>query len=116
MSGPIPGYPSPLAGYEGLPPLPDERNEDGKSFKNPQTGVLSTAYERFPEPLDNGRRGGLYVHLVPSTPLGTEQTFGTDNRTTSDVHVYYFQNNPQRKKPPFFFPSFPFSFSLGILY
>ncbi|KAL1842255.1 hypothetical protein VTJ49DRAFT_5733 [Mycothermus thermophilus] len=72
MSGPIPGYPSPLAGYEGLPPLPEERNEDGKSFKNPQTGVLSSAYEKFPEPLDNGRRGGF------------------------DVHIYYFQNNQQQ--------------------
>jgi len=52
-------YPSPLAGYENLPPLPEEKAEDGKSLLNPQTGVLSKAYERFVEPLDNGRRGGL---------------------------------------------------------
>ena len=32
-------YPSPLEGYENLPPLPDELNEDGKSFKNPETGA-----------------------------------------------------------------------------
>jgi len=52
-------YPPPLAGYENAPALPDERAEDGKSFVNPQTGVLSGAYEKFPEPLDNGVRGGL---------------------------------------------------------
>jgi DOPA 4,5-dioxygenase len=53
------GYPSPLAGYENAPPLPEERAEDGKSFRNPQTGVLSSAYERFTEPLDNGIKDGL---------------------------------------------------------
>jgi len=52
-------FPSPLTGYENAAPLPDERAEDGKSFKNPQTGVLSSAYDKFTEPLDNGRRGGL---------------------------------------------------------
>lgn len=63
-------YPSPLAGYENAEPLPDEKNEDGKSYKNPQTGVLSPAYDKFVEPLDNGRRGGF------------------------DVHIYYFPQNP----------------------
>jgi hypothetical protein len=52
-------YPSPLAGYEKEPPLPEETSEDGKSLKNPQTGVLSKAYEAFVDPLDKGRRGGL---------------------------------------------------------
>ncbi|KAK7911558.1 dopa -dioxygenase [Apiospora marii] len=65
----IPTYPSPLSGYADAPPLPDERNEDGKSYKNPPRGGLSEAYDRFVEPLDNGRRGGF------------------------DVHIYYFQHN-----------------------
>jgi hypothetical protein len=52
-------YPSPLAGYENAPPLSDERAADGKSFVNPQTGILSKSYERFTDPLDNGRRGAL---------------------------------------------------------
>lgn len=43
--------------------LTSERNEDGKSFKNPQRGVLSKAYERFPDPVDNGVRGGFDVHI-----------------------------------------------------
>lgn len=61
-------YPSPLTGYENAEPLPDEKDEDGKSYKNQQTGVLSPAYERFVEPLDNGRRGGLYVFFAPPIP------------------------------------------------
>ncbi|KAI1429896.1 DOPA-like domain-containing protein [Xylaria sp. FL1777] len=65
-------YPSPLAGYEDAPPLPNERAEDGKSFVNPKNDKLSTAYEKFAEPLDTGRRGGF------------------------DVHIYYYQNNKQQ--------------------
>jgi len=57
-------YPSPLQGYENTPPLPDEKAEDGKSFKNPQTAVLSKSYERFTEPLDTGIRGGLSVSTL----------------------------------------------------
>ncbi|KAK3303373.1 DOPA-like domain-containing protein [Chaetomium strumarium] len=67
-------YPSPLAGYENAPPLPEERADDGKSFRNPQTGALSSAYEKFIDPLDNGRRGGF------------------------DVHIYYFQNNAEQSQ------------------
>ncbi|GKT44098.1 putative protein 21 [Colletotrichum spaethianum] len=54
-------YASPREGYEDAPPLPDDLNEDGKSFKNPPREGLSKAYEAFPAPLDNGRRGGLFV-------------------------------------------------------
>ncbi|KAI1338477.1 DOPA-like domain-containing protein [Xylariaceae sp. FL0016] len=65
-------YPSPLAGFENAPPLPDEKTEDGKSYVNPSNERLSKAYEEFPDPLDNGRRGAF------------------------DVHIYYFQNNKQQ--------------------
>ncbi|KAI0554011.1 DOPA-like domain-containing protein [Xylaria curta] len=65
-------YTSPLAGYENAAPLPNDRAEDGKSFVNPKNDKLSTAYEKFTEPLDSGRRGGF------------------------DVHIYYFQNNAQQ--------------------
>lgn len=67
-------YPSPLKGYEGLEPLSDERNEDGRSFKNVQTGKLSKSYELFTGGLDNGKRGGF------------------------DVHVYFFQSNQEQVK------------------
>ncbi|KAJ5639559.1 uncharacterized protein N7484_007421 [Penicillium longicatenatum] len=56
-------YPSPLEGYGDLEPLTDERNEDGKSLKNPETGILSKAYEEFPDPVSKGRRGGFDVHI-----------------------------------------------------
>ena len=62
-------YPSPLEGYEKLPPLGDEINEDGKSFKNPDKGVLSKSYTEFTSGVTNGVRGGF------------------------DIHIYYFQNN-----------------------
>ncbi|KAI1416366.1 DOPA-like domain-containing protein [Hypoxylon sp. FL1857] len=67
-------YPSPLEGYENAPPLPDEKNEDGKSFKNPVTETLSKAYLEFPDPLDKGRRGGF------------------------DVHIYYLPNNENQTR------------------
>jgi hypothetical protein len=61
-------YPSPLAGYENLPPLPEEKAADGKSYVNPQTGILSTSYEKFVEPLDSGIRGALSVFPRPVSP------------------------------------------------
>jgi hypothetical protein len=33
------------------------------NFVNPQTGILSTAYERFVEPISNGEHGGFDVHI-----------------------------------------------------
>jgi len=65
-------YDSPLKGYENAPPLPDEKAADGKSYVNPQTGVLSKSYERFTEPLDNGIRGAF------------------------DIHIYYFHKNAKQ--------------------
>ncbi|KAI1102862.1 DOPA-like domain-containing protein [Jackrogersella minutella] len=67
-------YPSPLKGYENAPPLSEEKNEDGKSFKNPVTGTLSKAYSEFPDPLEKGRRGGF------------------------DVHIYYLSNNDKQTR------------------
>jgi DOPA 4,5-dioxygenase len=52
-------YTSPLKGYENAPALPEELAEDGKSYINNQTGVLSESYNKFTSPLDNGIRGGL---------------------------------------------------------
>lgn len=40
-----------------------ERTEDGKSLKNSNHGILSTAYEEFPDPLAKDRRGGFDVHI-----------------------------------------------------
>ncbi|KAI9696297.1 MAG: hypothetical protein M1820_008220 [Bogoriella megaspora] len=56
-------YPSPLEGYEGLEPLPNDRAADGKSFINPPTPTPSSAYKSFPSPINNGIRGGFDVHV-----------------------------------------------------
>lgn len=39
-----------------------EKNEDGKSLKNPEA-PLSKAYEEFPDPLSKGREGGFDIHI-----------------------------------------------------
>ena len=54
-------YSWPLEGYENQPPLSEEKNEDGKSIRNEVNVKLSSAYEEFPDPLNRGRRGGLWV-------------------------------------------------------
>lgn len=60
-------YPSPLAGFENVPPLSTETNDDGKSLVNPKREGLSEAYESFTQPLKTDRRGGLYVYLTLNT-------------------------------------------------
>jgi aromatic ring-cleaving dioxygenase len=65
-------YPSPLEGYEDAAPLPDELDEDGKSYKNPETAQRSKAYSEFTSGITNGSRGAF------------------------DIHIYYFQNNDEQ--------------------
>jgi len=88
-------YPSLLEGYENLDPLPEcvpwpphperaemltrahilsDKNEDGKSLRNPQHGVLSKAYLEFPDPLTNGQRGGFDIHIYHFQVGGRETT------------------------------------------
>ncbi|OIW25030.1 hypothetical protein CONLIGDRAFT_622479 [Coniochaeta ligniaria NRRL 30616] len=86
-------YPSPLTGYENAEPLPDDKAEDGKSYKNPQTGVLSPAYDKFVEPLDNGRRGGFDVHIYyypqnPSNALYARQLWERIRREFPELRIY----------------------------
>ena len=66
-------WPSPLAGYENAPALPDEKNEDGKSYVNPPREGLSDSYEKFTAPLNNGTRGGLYVIILETVNARTER-------------------------------------------
>jgi len=56
-------YPSPLEGFDGLDPLPNDKSEDGKSFINPQTGKKSPAYTSFVSQITNDRRGGFDIHI-----------------------------------------------------
>jgi hypothetical protein len=74
-------YPSLLAGYENLPPLPEEKvplgEVNAKSYINPQTGILSKSYEKFVEPLDNGIRGALSVFPNRTKPQSHSQKYKT---------------------------------------
>lgn len=66
---------------------PSERNDDGKSYKNPQHGVRSKAYEVFPDPLNKGQRGGFDIHIyhyqvgIPA-PLNHTSSTHTRHRIT----------------------------------
>ncbi|KAK1755664.1 DOPA-like domain-containing protein [Echria macrotheca] len=94
-------YPSPLAGYENLAPLSDDRNEDGKSFKNEQTGVRSTAYDKFVEPLDNGRRGGFDIHVYyfDSQKEYARQLWERIRREFPELRIYKFWEQPVGPHP-----------------
>lgn len=77
-------------------PQYSERNDDGKSFKNPQHGILSKAYEEFPDPLSKDRRGGFDVHIYHfqvDTPLlfhipGSVRVSTDTNQTNPDQVAY----------------------------
>ncbi|KAI9733344.1 MAG: hypothetical protein M1834_003428 [Cirrosporium novae-zelandiae] len=56
-------YPWPLDDSEKLAPLPNERNDDGKSYYNPPAARKSTAYEEFQHPISNSSRGGFDAHI-----------------------------------------------------
>ncbi|RVX67946.1 putative 21.2 kDa protein [Exophiala mesophila] len=73
-------YPSPLEGYEGQEPLGEELEEDGKSFKNPKTGIKSEAYNRFTGGVTNGRRGGFDVHIYYHAGSAEQTQFAKELR------------------------------------
>jgi hypothetical protein len=58
-----------LAPYKNLPPLPTERAADGKAFVNPprEDGKLSSAYERFPDPIKS-ENNGFDIHGTDLNP------------------------------------------------
>ncbi|KAI6351279.1 hypothetical protein MCOR25_010032 [Pyricularia grisea] len=92
-------YPSPLKGFENLPPLSEEKNEDGKSIKNEQTGVLSKAYEEFVDPLDRGRRGGFdvhiyYFHTSEDQTKYAKELYERIRREFPELRIYRFWDRP----------------------
>jgi hypothetical protein len=40
-----------------------EKTDDGKSYFNPQHGMLSRSYREFTDGITNGQRGGFDVHI-----------------------------------------------------
>ncbi|KAJ5555063.1 hypothetical protein N7461_003533 [Penicillium sp. DV-2018c] len=91
-------YPSPLEGYENLEPLSDEKAEDGKSLKNPQHGILSKAYEEFPDPLSKGRDGGFDIHIYHFQVCDANHPWAMHpgSQTQDGNEAYKYQNNPDQ--------------------
>ncbi|KAI1662330.1 DOPA-like domain-containing protein [Daldinia decipiens] len=97
-------YVSPLEGYENAPPLPDEKNEDGKSYKNPARDTLSKTYLEFPDPLDNGRRGGFDVHIYhfqnsESQTRHAKELWERIRREFPELRIYRFWDKPVGPHP-----------------
>ncbi|KAH9884067.1 DOPA-like domain-containing protein [Xylariomycetidae sp. FL2044] len=99
-------YPAPLAGFEDAPPLPDDRNEDGKSYVNPPRpgGKLSDAYEAFVDPLDKGRRGGFDVHIYYFQANATQTQYAKDlweriRREFPELRIYRVWDRPLGPHP-----------------
>ncbi|KAK6080566.1 dopa 4,5-dioxygenase [Seiridium cupressi] len=96
-------FPSPLAGFEDAPPLPDEKNED-KSYVNPPRESLSKSYEEFVEPLDRSPRGAFDVHIY-YIPANQEQaTYARElweriRREFPELSVYTLWDKPVGPHP-----------------
>ncbi|KAF2134662.1 hypothetical protein P153DRAFT_362409 [Dothidotthia symphoricarpi CBS 119687] len=92
-------YPSPLSGYEGLEPLPDEKAADGKSFVNPPAAQKSEAYTSFAAPITNGTRGGFDVHIYFLQSDTEELSFATAlweriRREFPELRIYKVWDKP----------------------
>lgn len=92
-------YPSPLVGYETLPPLPNVRAADGKSFENPPSSAPSTAYSSFTSPIDNGIRGGFDIHVYYDEHNAEQGKFAAElwqrvRREFPELRVYQLWDRP----------------------
>jgi len=101
-------YPSPLAGYEDAPALPDERAADGKSFVNPSTGVLSSAYDKYIEPLDPGQ--GFHAHVYYYQANAEHKQYARElweriRREFPELRIYTFWDKPVGPHPVAMFVS-----------
>ncbi|KAI4843464.1 hypothetical protein E4T44_06725, partial [Aureobasidium sp. EXF-8845] len=92
-------YPSPLEGFEGLAPLSDEKNADGKSYVNPQADKPSQSYDSFVHPITNDERGGFDVHVYFQQNIESEVKFATElweriRREFPELRVYRVWDKP----------------------
>ncbi|KAF1916091.1 DOPA-like domain-containing protein [Ampelomyces quisqualis] len=92
-------YPSPVDGYEGLEPLPNEKAEDGKSLINPPAKNKSEAYTSFVSPITNGIRGGFDVHIYFLQSDAEETKFATQlweriRREFPELRIYNVWDRP----------------------
>ena len=70
----MPGYKSPLEGYENAETLPTTVNADGKSLYNPP-GPRSVAYEEFEKPIDPSNNGLIFTVRCTRLPHHLQLVF-----------------------------------------
>jgi aromatic ring-cleaving dioxygenase len=66
---------------------------------NPQTGILSPAYDKFTSPLDNGIRGGFDIHIYYNLYDPEEAKFARAlwervRREFPELRIYKFWDRP----------------------
>ncbi|TFK29643.1 hypothetical protein FA15DRAFT_663795 [Coprinopsis marcescibilis] len=94
---------SPLEGFEGLPPLPDDKNLDGKSLFNPPSDKLSEAYTTFQEPID-ASNNGFDFHIYYSPSIEAEAQYARElheriRREFPELRTYRFWDRPVGPHP-----------------
>ncbi|KAF2739377.1 hypothetical protein EJ04DRAFT_484139 [Polyplosphaeria fusca] len=92
-------YTSPLEGYHGLAPLPDEKAEDGKSYVNPPAEKKSEAYSAFVTPITNGTRGGFDIHIYYLSSDAEESKYANElweriRREFPELRIYRVWDKP----------------------
>ncbi|KAF2799914.1 hypothetical protein K505DRAFT_264892 [Melanomma pulvis-pyrius CBS 109.77] len=92
-------YSSPLEGYQGLEPLPNEKAVDGKSFVNPPADKKSDAYKSFISPITNGVRGGFDIHIYFLQSDADEVKYATElweriRREFPELRIYKVWEKP----------------------
>ncbi|KAK5137159.1 hypothetical protein LTR08_000664 [Meristemomyces frigidus] len=95
-------YSSPLKGYEGLDPLPTEKETEGpnaKAYINPPSNTLSKAYDEFASPITNGTRGGFDLHIYYLQTNAEETKFATElheriRREFPELRIYRLFEGP----------------------
>ncbi|OJJ79167.1 DOPA 4,5-dioxygenase family protein, partial [Aspergillus glaucus CBS 516.65] len=103
-------FDSPLKGWEHHAPLPETKSIDGKSFDNPERGILSDAYENFTPPISNGGRQdtqlpGFDVHVYFNTDDDYQTRYARDLWTRirlefPELRVYPIHTAPNGPHAP----------------
>ncbi|KAF9223983.1 hypothetical protein BS17DRAFT_704438 [Gyrodon lividus] len=98
---------SPLAGYEGAPPLPSGLNPNAKSLAN-NPAPLSVAYQEFPKLIDPSKGFDFHIYYMPSSQEQTQYARELHERirrefpeasTSLALSIYRFWDRPVGPHP-----------------
>ncbi|KAF5383511.1 hypothetical protein D9615_003617 [Tricholomella constricta] len=83
---------SPLEGYENAEPLSSTLNPD-RSLYNPSTNAKSSAYDRFPQPIDSSNNGfDFHIYYMP--------TIESDMKYARELHERIRREFPEARPRP----------------